>query len=141
MLARRCRGKSGAFGAACVPLLLALAVLALSASGPVAAYDDAQCESHVYPLDGSTLKPVRWDFSFFNSKAPLASFPSLSRRNLAIGQKKKKKTDMHYGTRSPRNPLSDAGSFSLECRASPRKLVDNEKTPHFPRKSAILWGA
>ena len=71
MLARRCCGKTGAFGAACVPLLLALALLALSASGPVAAYDDTQCESHVYPLDGSTLKPVR-DFSFFNSKAPLS---------------------------------------------------------------------
>ena len=46
-------------------LLLALLpfVLLLAVSTASAAYDDgdgtAQCESHVYPLDGSTLKPVR----------------------------------------------------------------------------------
>ena len=72
MLARRCR----AFAAAGPLVLLALvALLALSSSGTVAAYDDGQCESQVYPLDGSTLKPVRVLFVCFvkKHKAPLAS--------------------------------------------------------------------
>ena len=41
---------------------LALLLLLVAASSQFArAYDDddAQCESHVYPLDGSTIKAVR----------------------------------------------------------------------------------
>ena len=67
--------------AACVPLLALLALLALSAAASpaaAAAYDEAQCESHVYPLDGSTLKPVRRErfFLFFTMQgAPRSSSP------------------------------------------------------------------
>lgn len=81
------RSKSAWSAAACVPLLALLALLALSASaGPAAAaaYDDAQCESHVYPLDGSTLKPVRERFFvsfYYEEGAPPCS--SSRRRNLA----------------------------------------------------------
>ena len=80
------RSKSAWSAAACVPLLALLALLALSASaGPAAAaaYDDAQCESHVYPLDGSTLKPVRERFFVFFYYEEGAPCSSSRRRNLA----------------------------------------------------------
>jgi len=44
------------------PLALLLVLVLAASSSPFAdAYDEdgAQCESHVYPLDGSTIKAVR----------------------------------------------------------------------------------
>ena len=81
MLARS-KKRSGAWScvAACGTLL---ALLLVALSGPVsAAYDDAQCESHVYPLDGSTLKPVRERGFFF---ILLGRRPSLRRRRRRDG--------------------------------------------------------
>ena len=67
------RGRMHAWGSSLALFVVAAALLlALSAS----AYDDApQCESHVYPLDGSTLKPVRervlvcWSFLLERGRA------------------------------------------------------------------------
>lgn len=74
MLAR-CRCQMACGVAVRLLPLVVLALLVLVAAGPVRAYDDAplqQCQSHVYPLDGSTLKPVR------KEGAPQHSSPSTS---------------------------------------------------------------
>lgn len=68
-----------------MPLLALLPfVLLLAVSTASAAYDDgdgtSQCESHVYPLDGSTLKPVRTQKK---KKKVLLSLVKTRRRNLS----------------------------------------------------------
>jgi hypothetical protein len=69
-----------------MPLLALLPfVLLLAVSTASAAYDDgdgtSQCESHVYPLDGSTLKPVRTQKK--KKKVLLSLVKTRQRRNLS----------------------------------------------------------